>query len=178
MNDRDRLAPSQDPSSLTTSQLHREITMLRELLVREDTNNRAVLETRLDAMDKAIELLQFYPTEVDRTVANLKELHQEKFNGVGESLIAAKEASAAWQKCSEESITKSEVSIAKQIDNMGGLLHTRTHALDEKIDDIKTRLTSIESHAKGSGAMWGYVVGAVGLLATLGGLIALVFRYK
>lgn len=189
---------SPDPSPITAATLLREIALLRDQLTREDASHREIIETRLNAMDKAITLLETYPNNVDRRVNELRDLHQEKFNGVEVkfseretryaqiatdsersieiALSAAKEAAAVQHKCSEEAIAKNESSITKQIDNMGGLLHTRTHALDEKIDDLKNRMTSIESHSKGSVAMWGYVIGAIGLLGTIIGVALMLMR--
>jgi hypothetical protein len=68
-----------DPSALTTSQLWREIAALKELL-----------ETRLTAMDKAIRVahedLTRVPTDVQERIANLKELHAEKFLAIDKEL--------------------------------------------------------------------------------------------
>jgi hypothetical protein len=67
--------PVPDPTVLTTQQLLRENSMLKELL-----------ETRLNGMDTAIKLVQFatdkIPSLVDEKVTHLKELHTEKFVSV------------------------------------------------------------------------------------------------
>src|SRR4026207_2120579 len=64
--------PVPDPTLLTTAALTREIAALKELVV-----------TRLDAMDKAMDIfsdnLTRAPTEVDKQISHLKELMIETF---------------------------------------------------------------------------------------------------
>lgn len=71
--------PSPDPSTLTTNQLHEAI-----------SNLRSVFETRLNAMDKASEVLSEnvnrVPTLLDRQIQQIKELHGEKFASVEKQL--------------------------------------------------------------------------------------------
>lgn len=60
-----------DPTSLTTSAILREVAMVERLI-----------GTRLDGMDKALALASEYPTAIDKAVKELKELHEEKFQGL------------------------------------------------------------------------------------------------
>ena len=180
-----------DPSILTTHQLLREITMLRELI-----------ETRLDGMDKAIELLQTstdrFPTVVGYEIKQLQALHEEKFHSISiqfserdtrtdqssrdskvavdAALQAAKEAVGEQNKSSALAIAKSEAATTKQIDQIGFLINTTTLGVTDKIDDIKSRITSVESHSKGLGDGWGYVVGGVGIMIGLSSVIMMVMR--
>jgi len=82
MRDHDR-RPIPDPTVLTTRQLLREVTALKELV-----------GTRLDAMDKAQALfennLSRVPTETDRQIQHLKELHGVRFGEVHSELIAGR----------------------------------------------------------------------------------------
>lgn len=64
-----------DPTALTTAQLLREVALSRE-----------VLETRLDASDKAIELLQAYPTELDKAITALEALLGERFQRIEQAV--------------------------------------------------------------------------------------------
>jgi hypothetical protein len=52
------LLPRPDPTRLTSAALIREITTLREQVFREMVALREILQTRLDGMDKALQLLQ------------------------------------------------------------------------------------------------------------------------
>jgi hypothetical protein len=71
-----------EPAALTTQVVLREISMLRELI-----------EARLDGMDRAIFLTQQYPTLLDKAIVSqtektavglsaLERLHDERFHGV------------------------------------------------------------------------------------------------
>jgi hypothetical protein len=67
--------PIPDPTLLTQQQIFREIGALRELVF-----------TRLDAMDKAVELFKAdlvrVPTDTDKQVSQLRDLHQEKLDSI------------------------------------------------------------------------------------------------
>ena len=194
----------QDPTLLTTQQILREVFSARELI-----------ETRISAMDKAIELLQHVSDksqnilEVAATVAHLQELHAEKFRNIGTQFLerdtraeqtsrdskvaidaalqAAKDAVGEQNKSSALAIAKSEAGTTKQIDQiivlintttkyLNDLLATTTMSLNDKIDDIKGRLTTIEGRSKGPSDLWGYVVGAIGLFMTMATLAVLVYQ--
>lgn len=185
--------PVPDPTVLTSAALRMGLEALRE-----------VLETRLDGMDKAIELLQAtsdkFPARIDEKIEALRGVQEEKFRSiqvqfaerdvrtdqtsrdskvaVDAALQAAKEAVAEQNRSSALAIAKSEASTMKQIDQQGLLIQTTAKASDEKIDDIKERLTRIEgkgegaSNAKTAGQATGnYIMGIVGLIAGI--LIAL-----
>ena len=138
-----------DPSALTTQQLWREIQNLKELF-----------ETRIDAIEKAIQVahddLVRVPTEVMKQVGHLKELHDEKFNGIEARFqerdvrFAQKDrdmktaTDAAFQSASA-AVAKSEAVTAKQIDQQSNLIQTETRALGGQISDAKERLTRLES---------------------------------
>ena len=139
--------PSPDPTLLTTEQLLREIEHLRAFLV-----------GRLEAMDKAMvifnENITRVPTDTDKQIQHLKELHDEKFESikiqfierdtrteqtsrdskvaVDAALQAAKEAVGEQNKSSALAIAKSEASTIKQIDQQGLLISTATKALEDK----------------------------------------------
>lgn len=202
-----------DPSSLTTQQLWREIASLKELL-----------ETRIEAVEKAIDVahddLVRFPTDIDKSVTTLKELHEkwfmEKFSGIETLLIekytgiekqfnerdvrveqtardtktAVDAALAAQEKAVGKqnesfalSITKSETAIAKQIDQQGLLIQQNAKSFDDKINDIKDRITTIEGIAVGgmatkasaqtsSSSIWGIVAVVSSIILGIIGLIA------
>jgi tetrahydromethanopterin S-methyltransferase subunit B len=183
-----------DPTSLTTSWVIRELNTLRQ-----------IIETRLDAMDRAMELLGEYPTRMDEKIGALKELHKEKFDGIQRqfeerevrttqaardskdaldaALSAAKEAVEKQNQSSASSITKSEISIEKRIETLMGTIATRSQAVDRMINDLKDRVTSIESSREGAlmarmtsmdtGKYAATIIGAiVGVGGLLFGLIA------
>lgn len=167
-----------DPTERTTQVLLRESFMLRELI-----------ETRLNAMDKAILLLQ---AKIDRepqlsaVVAKMEErfasidkqfverdvrvgqAQDASVTAVNAALQAAKEAVAEQNKNNNEAFGKSEAGFTKQIDNIILLVQAQAKGMDEKIDDLKNRIVSIESVKAGGESSWTWVVIVVGIaLATL-----------
>jgi hypothetical protein len=175
-----------DPTPMTTHALQREAAALKELIF-----------TRLDAMDKAVELfsgnLTRVPTDVDKQVQNLKELHSERFNrvdtrfngiqdqfaerdkrtdqvskdskvAVDAALQAAKELGNEQTRASALAIAKSETATAKQLDQIGLTLQNSQGALNDKIDDLRTRLTGLEGRGQGVGSAWGVLATVIGIV--------------
>lgn len=130
----------QDPTALTTAQLVRENFWLRELLQEQI----AGIIARIDASDKAVKLLQAFadrtPTTMDvqHQVVQLREVVGEKFDGVNKAVDAAFAAS-------KEVVAKIETSFTKQTDGMAAQTVANLKNIDDKISDIKDRLTVIES---------------------------------
>lgn len=89
---------------------------------------------------------------------------------VDAALQAAKEAVGEQNKSSALAIAKSEAATAKQIDGLVMQLQSMTKGLDDKITDVKDRLTRIEGGSSGKKDMWGYVVGAIGMVVLVLGL--------
>lgn len=153
-----------DPTTLNTAQLLREVGSLKELL-----------EARIEAVEKGIHVAHDdyvrVPTEVQKQVAALKELLEtkiesdklltdEKFNNIAKqlnlveqarveqkkdtatavdaALKAAKEAVTEQNTSNVLAISKSEASTTKQIDQV-----------KENLEDVKKRLTIIESYSAG-----------------------------
>jgi len=178
--------PVPDPTVLTTDQLRREI-----------TNTRQVIDVRIDSIEKAVLLLQTaiekVPALIAADVSALRALQDEKFNSiqtqfterdirteqaardskvaVDAALQAAKEAVGEQNKSSALAIAKSEAATTKQIDQITILIDTMRKGLDDKIDDMKERLTSIEGQKRGGHDAWGYVIGIMGLIVALGSLL-------
>lgn len=187
--------PDPDPTLRTTEQLLREISLVREIFASELKGLKTVIETRLDGMDKAIELLQVrsdkIPMHIAGEVGQLQKLHDEKFHSietqflerdtrteqtsrdskvaVDAALQAAKEAVGEQNKSNALAIAKSEAAFTKQIDQIGILVSTMAKTSDDKIDDLKSRVQSMEGRDKGFGIIWaaaiavgGLVIGALG----------------
>jgi len=164
-NERDRnWRPIPDPTILTTLQLQREISALKEIIF-----------TRLDANDKAVELLHAdvtrVPTDTDKAIAHLKELHNERFEGIEKqfserdtrmtrelehsqtaleaALLSAEKAVNKQNENFALSIAKSENATNKQMEQQATLIHTSNGALESKISDLKDRVTIIEGKTSG-----------------------------
>ena len=168
--------PIPDPSVITTQQITLVKAELREEFRDKIENITKIFVTRLDAMDHADSLLHEnltrIPTDTDRQVTHLKETSDEKFASiqlqfierdvrskaaeiaaqvaVGAALQAQKEAAAAQNDANAAAITKSELSVVKQIDGIQALIGSNTKALDEKIQSINSRLDRGEGIFRGN----------------------------
>jgi hypothetical protein len=171
------LVPRPDPTVLTTAALAMAVSSLREYFQASHDGMKELFLARFTSMDKAIALLQTItdrqPAEVDSKITNLRTLHEEKFDSiqtqfrerdvrtetqqrdgkvaVDAALQAAKEAVGEQNKSSSLAIAKSEAATSKQIDQLGVLISTTTAGTNDKIEDIKERLTRIEGQATGVG---------------------------
>lgn len=208
-NNRTLSTPNPDPTALTTAALLREIEGLRERTTHDNTMLRELIEARLNGNDAAVSLLRTttdkFPAMVEASIKRLQELHEEKFGSiqtqfkerdtrteqtskdskvaVDAALQAAKEAVGEQNKSSALAIAKSEAATTKQIDQIGLLIQNMAKALDDKIGDIKERLTSIESRGVGIATQkqetnqnWGFIFGAGGLLVALVSVALLVAK--
>lgn len=187
--------PVPDPTALTTEQLNRAIAALRDLI-----------ETRLGAMDKAIDIAHRSAEQssmfVRGEVAQLERLHDAKFAAIAQAftdrdrhmveaasdnkiamqaaLKAAKELSDEQNRSSEAAAAKSEAATTKQIDALGSVIQAGTHTVDGKIGDIKDRLTIIEGKALGTGGSVTMTISIASVIiasvATLASVAALLVR--
>jgi cation transport regulator ChaB len=139
------------------------------------SNLRELIETRIDGNDRAITLLREiqtrFPSEADKGIEHLKELAEEKFNSiqvqfkerdtrteqsskdskvaVDAALQAAKEAVSEQNKSNALSASKSEAATTKLIDQLSVNAVLSSKAADDKIGDLKDRLTLIEGRTVG-----------------------------
>jgi hypothetical protein len=97
------LLPRPDPTVLTTQQLLRELAALRE-----------VFDTRFTAMDTATSLLaetvNRTPTVVQTAVANLKDLHDERFRST--ELVSQTRLNGIEQQFAERDVRTEQAAIA------------------------------------------------------------------
>jgi hypothetical protein len=116
--------PVPDPTSLTTQQTDERVLALRELL-----------ETRIKGID----------TQIAERDIRTEQTSRDSKVAVDAAFAAAKEAVAEQNKSNALSISKSEAAFTKQVDQMGIVIQALTKGIDDRIDDIKTRLTTIET---------------------------------
>lgn len=181
-------ANATDPTPLTTAQILREISWLRELL-----------EGRMTASDKAVALLQA-TMDKSPSVAELFAKHEEMFRGIDlqfrerdvrtdqlasqakiaidAALQAQKEAVAQQNESNSLAIAKSEASSIKQMDAINVLISASTKALDDKIGDLKDRLGTVEAKSvgktEGLSMVGAIVLGAFAVIAVLVSVAALI----
>ena len=179
-----------DPTLLTTQALMREVNGLKELIA-----------IRIEALDRAITLLQEdfkcgpAVSVIEERVNSLVKLTDEKFislqaqfherdnrreqtsHAVEAALQAAKEAVSEFNKSGAQAIAKSEASTIKQIDQIAILLQNINKASDDKISDVKDRLTMIEGRSGGQGTLIAYMCAGLGMVGMLvGAMYAITHR--
>lgn len=172
-----------DPTLLTTEALRREIGNLKELIV-----------VRLDSNDKAIALVQVATdTSVNNLhsliiakIERLADVTAQRFEGIAiqfaerdkrteqlsladktaiaAALQAQKEAAGAQNESNAASVLKQEAAFTKLLDQTQALFQTSMSALTTQLNDLKSRLDTGEGQSKGKGDLWGFIVGAAGIL--------------
>jgi len=183
-DDRNIRQYASDPSSLTTQQLLREISSLKELMFIRLENVENVLKG-------AHEDLVRVPTDVQKQVGALKELMECKIDGsdklkhekfenihtrldaienarvehksdtatqVEAALKAAKEAVTEQNTSNLLAINKSETATTKQIDQQGMLIAQMVKNFDEKINDLKNKQISTDGQIAAMESLKGQVV--------------------
>ena len=163
--------PVPDPTLLTTRNLQREIASLKELLfiridcLQELSNvakeQAGAISKDIGTQVRASESLVFQRFETanekfasiqlqfkERDV-RVEQTARDTKVAVDAALQAAEKAVGKQNEAFGLSIAKSETATAKQIDQQGQLLNTTTAGLNDKIDDIKERLTSLEGEGRG-----------------------------
>jgi hypothetical protein len=168
--------PIPDPTTLTTEQLRRELSALRE-----------VLTARLDGMDRATELLSETvnrtPTVIQIEISHVRELIQEKLGSLGgqaeekfksielqfaerdvrtnqvatasaqalaAALQAAKEAVFEQAQAAAKAAEKTELSFTKQIDQIQLQITTVAEGFGDRIAELKERIDRGEGSTAGS----------------------------
>lgn len=167
--------PVPDPTTLTTEQLRRELSALREILT-----------ARLDGMDTATALLDETvnrtPTIIQTEIAHVRELMTEKLSNLGGSaeerfrsiekqfgerdvrteqaatasasalaaaLQAAKEAVFEQAQAAAKAAEKTELSFTKQIDQIQLQIKTIGDGFSDRIAELKERIDRGEGQARG-----------------------------
>lgn len=168
--------PVPDPTSLTTQQLETAIENLRQLF-----------EVRLAGMDKAVELLQkekdTFPNRVDEKLTAIAAVQDERFRSIAVQFRDSRAAMDSAFQAAKEAVIKSELTAMKQIDGQGILIQTATKALDDKLNDLKERLTRMEGSGAGkdsarhlSQATGQYIIAIIGTVIGVAGVLIAFLR--
>lgn len=123
-----------------------------------------LFQRELERIDKSITLahddLVRVPTDVQKQVGNLKELHGEKFNSIQLQFIErdvrttqekeaqTKAVDAAFQ-AQKEAAAKSEERFTKQIDQLEQLFRTEINGANTRMDELKDRFNRGEGRGEG-----------------------------
>ena len=137
--------PVPDPTLLTTQLTLREIANLKELLQSQTGGLKRrllafthILDTRHAAIRDEADRLQ---NSFEERFKSIDLQFGDRDKAVGAALQAQKEAAAAQNVSNLSAALKTETSFTKQIDQMQMIINAIAKATDEKIDDLKTRMT-------------------------------------
>lgn len=159
--------PDPDPTLLTTESLLREINHLKEL-----TDEK--LKTQTVRTDSIENRLDHKYVETADDIKNLRDLHEEKFEGLDKLGRQAREDNQtrldAAFKSANDTRDKIEESLTKQIDALNNKTEAANKATNEKIDRLTSRLDTGEGKSKGAGDLWGYLFGLAGVLVAVAAL--------
>lgn len=181
--------PIPDPTVLTTEALLRAVSSERDYV----DGRIAVLEERLRAIDVATRLLNEtvnrVPTDVTKEVTHLRELMTEMFGSVktqfnerdtrgdresrdnkvavDAAFAAQKEAAAKQDESNAKAINKSEVATGETINKLAELQRSVADGLADKIDDLKSRIGSLEAMKQGGRETLSGVYALAGFLVSL-----------
>jgi rhodanese-related sulfurtransferase len=108
--------------------------------------------------------------------ASINNTFAEKDKAVLVGLSAQKESAAAAQAASDAAISKMENNFTKLIEQGNNLLLEVRRNTELQMNEIKSRLDRGEGAHSGGRDVWGYVVGAIGILLTVGTLVVLILE--
>jgi seryl-tRNA synthetase len=146
--------PIPDPTVLTTEALHREVEQLQELLELEIGSLETLCEEREKRIHQHFDLLE--RSRVEQKEDTLK-------------------AVAAALSSQKEAVSKSEVSVTKQLDQLSVTIATIESSLRRSIDDLKERIVMTEGSINTIASRHaGAKDSQAGLYAAIGGGAALV----
>lgn len=157
--------PVPDPTLLTTQQLYREISALREALLGQMQGTDRLIAYVATHVDKL-------PSVVDEKLREAQSLNSEKFRSIDKqlegrdkrdeqtakdsktaidaALLAAKSLVDQQNNSNTAAINKNEANTAKLIEQLQTLLQVNNSAADGKISDLKDRMTLVEGKSVGS----------------------------
>ena len=186
------------PPYLTTEELRRDVSALRE-----------ILQARLDGMDRATvvlsETVNRTPTAIQIAVSHLQELHDERFKSIAlqfterdvrteqaatasasalaAALQAAKEAVFEQAQAAAKAAEKTELSFTKQIDQIQVQITTVAKGFDDRIGELKERIDRGEGTEHGAAGQRtdqrlniGQVIAAAAVLIALVSLVLYVTK--
>lgn len=155
--------PNPDPTVRTLQQSQREISAAREILEARFEGHKDVIDTRLGAMDKAVQLLQVHantlPEQAKAEVAHLRLLQDERFSSFTTQLImigsrteqtkadAEKGIAAALQAQKEAAFEQSK-NFKEQIQSITTNLDTLRGTYMDKTNDVKELVRTVENSIK------------------------------
>ncbi len=168
--------PVPDPTILTTQQLYREIEAARERATKDVESTREQAETLIDGLREILdEKFSSIARQLDLVEQQRVEQKADTKAAVDAALTAQKEAVKEQTTASERAIAKSEASTTKQLEQLATTFQTAIKAIEDKANDLRDRLTTVESLKQGGHDTILAVYAFAGFLLTIlviGGILA------
>jgi VIT1/CCC1 family predicted Fe2+/Mn2+ transporter len=155
LNEMDK--PTPDPTILTTEQLLREVDRVKELTDSKIDGTIAVFAEKFISVGKQFDLVEQQRVEQK----------SDTKAAVDAALTAQKEAVKEQTIASERAIAKSEASTAKQIEQLGATFSTAISGVTDVLQDLKDRITRIESVKQGGREAYAALYAGAGFLVSL-----------
>lgn len=158
--------PLDDPSALTTAQLHREIRVLHDLLDALFKGAEEIQVQRFKAVEQQFEL-------VERQRVEQK---SDTKAAVDAALTAQKEAVKEQTTASDRAIAKSETAMTKQLEQLQATFATAINGVTLLLNDAKDRIVKIEANKAGNNEAGGKLFSVIGAIAAVGAILIGIFN--
>jgi hypothetical protein len=154
--------PNPDPSIITTARLAEAV---------------SVINFRMDTVRE----------EIRRWVDSLQLLHEEKIKGAEDKtanldrvvqtrLAGSETALNAAMAASDKVVAKIETGVGAIMNEMKASFTKQIDSLDEKIDDLKERMSESGGHKQGTSQMIAWIIAAIAALAAVAMFITVLSR--
>jgi hypothetical protein len=154
-----------------------QITHLRALMDQKIETAAAELGGRIEnRADVASERFTRIDTQFIERDKRTDQLSLADKTAVAAALQAAKEAVGAQNTSNSIAIAKSESSTVESIKQLQTLFNSAIDGLNDKVNDVKSRLDRGEGRTNGIGDSWGVVVGLGGLVIAAVAVVELFLR--
>ena len=180
------LRPDPDPTLLTTENLRHEIANLKELLEIQFSGAKEARTSQHDLIKTEIEVLSrvtdqrfsSIETQFEERDKRTEQLSLADKTAIAAALQAQKEAAGSTNESNSVALAKMENNFTKLIDQGQTLLNSVAKNMDDKINDLKSRLDTGEGQNKGKtegiGTVGAVVVGAAFIISMLVSVAALI----
>lgn len=158
--------PLDDPSALTTAQLHREITVLHDLLEALFEGAEQISIQRFKNVDQQFELIERQRVEQKNDTKA----------AVDAALTAQKEAVKEQTTASDRAIAKSETAMTKQLEQLQATFATAINGVTLLLNDAKDRIVKIEAGKAGGESVTTKIISIVGAIAAVAAIIMVMFN--
>lgn len=127
--------PPSDPSELTTQQILREASILRELLESNATGANAVVEQKFAAVDRQFDLVERMRVEQKKDTKD----------AVDAALTAQKEAVKEQTTAFGLATAKSEAAMTEQLKQLNATFTAAIKGVTDLLNDTKDRISKVEA---------------------------------